>query len=127
MKIIRDKKQTLIKHLGCENIQEFGDIKDIDFFRVILHYTYEHSKTHQSKMYNYVALYGFHRTICFLTVVLHWCILIHGIIFSDLFSIKCFILLFITGVLSYIFFMGFMKFYRRYTLEGFMTLVALDE
>lgn len=125
--IIRDKKQNLIKHLGCENMKEYGDKTNIDFFRVILHYTYEHSKTHQNKMYNYVALYGFHRTICFLSIILHWSILLHGIILWNLFSLKSLILLFITGAVSYIFFMGFMKFYRRYTLEGFMTLVALDE
>jgi hypothetical protein len=125
--IIRDKKKALINRLGYKDISEFGDIKDIDFFRIIQHYTYEHSKTHQNKMYNYVALYGFHRTLCFLTIVLHWVILLHGFLFNDILGLRSIILLLAKGTVSYIFFMGFMKFYRRYTLEGFMTLVALDE
>jgi hypothetical protein len=127
IKIICDKKKDLIDRLGCKDISEYGDIKDLDFFRVILHYAYEHSKTQQSKMYNYVALYGFHRTLCFLTVALHWVILLHGLLFHDLFGLKSTLLLLGTGTLSYIFFMGYMKFSRRYTLEGFMILVTLKE
>ncbi|HLO59214.1 MAG TPA: hypothetical protein VK179_10760 [Bacteroidales bacterium] len=126
IKIIREKKKALINHLGYRGLEEFGDVSNIDFYRIILHYTYEHSKTHQNKMYNYVALYGFHRTLCFLAIILHWCIICRGIVFVDFFSLKSQILLLFSGALSYIFFMGFMKFYRRYTLEGFMTLVSLE-
>lgn len=127
IKIIRDKKKALIKQMGYESMEEFGDIKKIDFFRIILHYTYEHSKTHQNKMYNYVSLYGFHRTMCLLSIVLHWSIVFHGIIFGQFFTLTSILFYFISAAASYIFFMGFMKFYRRYTLEGFMTLVALNE
>jgi hypothetical protein len=127
IRIVRDKKKSLIRKLGYNSIDDFGDIKNIDFFRIILHYTYEHSKTHQNKMYNYVTLYGFHRTMCLLSIVLHWCILIYGIISGKFFSLNSFVIILVSAVVSYIFFMGFMKFYRRYTLEGFMTLVALNE
>lgn len=93
-----------------------------DFHRIISHYAYEHSKNHQAKMSNYVALYGFLRTLCFILNVLALYfgvrVLFFEFVWFDLYAFLSF------SLASYLSFMAFMKFYRRYTLEGFMVVVV---
>lgn len=102
--------------------------KEIDYQRVISHYEYEVQANHVSKFDNYVALYGFHRVLAFIFNcafmylgydIIHMCFVEKSQISNTLF------LAFIgIGLLSYLFFMSFMKFYRRYTLENFMCLIV---
>lgn len=101
--------------------------KDIDFHRVISHYEYEVQSNHVSKFDNYVALYGFLRALSFIfnysfiymTIFIVLPDLVtKGCVQKEVLIIFCFI-----GIVSYLFFMGFMKFYRRYTLENFMCLI----
>ncbi len=108
----------LTKVNGFEN--GIGD--NNDFFRIVQHYTYDHSLNHQSKFTNYVALYGFLRTMTLIMMILFWYIIVHVIIIGK-FGIGIVCLLGIASLIPYIFFMAYMKFYRRYTLEGFMVLV----
>lgn len=100
-----------------------GDDK-FDFNRILNHYYYEKFDKHILKFDNYVALYGFCRCLS----------LIFCLTTSSLFLLFCFsnaarfssqlvILFCLSGFLSFVFFMAFMKFYRRYTLECFMCLV----
>ena len=93
-----------------------------DFFRPISHYYYEKFDTHALKFDNYVALYGFTRSLSFIFCI--YCLLIAVSIFFQsylwLYSVVGIILS--TG-LSYIFYLAFVKFYRRFTLEGLMCLV----
>ncbi|MBI9040271.1 hypothetical protein [Lutibacter sp.] len=126
-KIIKIKINLLAKKIGItsKNGFENGSGKNADFFRIVLHYTYENSINHQSKFNNYVALYGFTRTISLLLNLLFWYFLQHVILYSSFDKIKILILL-IIAAMSYVFFMAFMKFYRRYTLEGFMVLAITD-
>lgn len=126
VKFIIDKTNQLLMYLGMDKDKyEEGEANDSDFFRIVMHYTYENSKTHQSKLSNYVALYGFLRTITLIFNILFIYITIHTLIFEK-FNYKIVIILVFTFFLSYLFFMAFMKFYRRYTLEGFMIL-AIDK
>jgi hypothetical protein len=103
-----------------------GEYNNSDFFRIVQHYTYDNSKNHQSKFSNYIALYGFLRTMTFLMNILFWYLIVHFIIICryDLFVL---LILFFVSMIAYTFFMAFMKFYRRYTLEGFMVLIADKE
>ena len=117
-------------------------LKDKDYHRILAHYVYENSKNHQSKLSNYVALYGFLRCLCLITVMAFWIYTLY--LFYDIFSyfqhlnkfelhkivtdfsfIKFIFLIFIS-VVTYIYFMAFMKFYRRYTLETYM-LITIDK
>ncbi len=75
-------------------------------------------------MQNYVALYGFLRTICLLAILLWWFALWsafqspHGGWVSTLDLLW-------TAILAYLLFMAFMKFYRRFSLEVYMGLTAV--
>lgn len=120
-----------------EQVQECGSIKydpaRQDFFRIMYHYALENSPNHVPKMQNYVALYGFMRTMCLVCVAWAWIVLLKVVTrlsFHDLgslheqlgqeqvfsFCVACFS--------SYGFFVGFVKFYRRFSLEAFMAFVV---
>ncbi|WP_158116627.1 hypothetical protein [Vibrio cincinnatiensis] len=103
------------------NIIEEGCLKG-DLFRFIYHYAQENSENHVPKMANYVALYGFSRNICFVFVLLFWASLFQSQIdnWSYWYS-------FSLAIASSIFFYGFEKFYRRYTLEALMACVSIRD
>ena len=127
-KLVRHKIKLLLKKLGVEGVMEHSE-KDAyftDFNRIVAHYAYETSKQHQSRMSNYVALYGFLRTLSLIFNILAWYVFVHVLIWSD-FNIENILLVCVLSVISYIFFMAFMKFYRRYTLEGFMIICVNED
>jgi len=99
-----------------------------DLFRLAYHYVYEFSNQHQSKIQNYVALYGFCRNICLVFIITFWisfltfiCRLIEGNSIS--YSLISVLLSFF---FVYVFYVGFVKFYRRYTLEVLMAFAVLQ-
>ena len=108
------------------NSNEEIDIEDPDNFSLIYHYTLERSNNHLNKFNNYVALYGFSRSISFLFVFVFWYAVIQTV--SNNYWSWSMISFFIAiSILSYLFFLGFCKFYRRYSIEVIMTFVTLDE
>lgn len=124
IKIISLKINQLAQRIGITKENGFGEngAKDCDYFRIIQHYTYDYSKNHQSKFSNYISIYGFLRTMTLIFNLLFWYILIHIGVFHK-FDLNSILILSVTSIVAYTFFMGFVKFYRRYTLEGFMVLV----
>lgn len=128
VKLIKLKTNNLLEKIGMtiENGFEEGEGNNSDFNRIILHYTYENSKNHQSKLTNYVAIYGFLRTFALITNILFWYFIIHTYCFSEFNSTSTYVIISIS-IISYMFFMSFMKFYRRYTLEGLMILTIDNE
>ena len=139
IEVITKKFLLLLDQLYPPDIK---GLKDKDYHRILAHYVYEHSKNHQYKLSNYVALYGFLRCLCLITVSAFWLYVFYlffniysyyanlnykGIfnLISDISLVKLLILLAISFI-SYIYFMAFMKFYRRYTLETYM-LIAIDK
>lgn len=98
-----------------------------DLFRLAYHYSYEHSSNHQPKIQNYVALYGFCRNVCLVFLMFFWVALYT--LFINLSSsqtskfsiISTLAMLFMT----YVFYCGFVKFYRRFTLEVFMAFSVI--
>jgi len=93
-----------------------------DFFRPIWHYYYEKFGTHAVKLDNYVALYGFTRSMSFIFCI--YCLLITvSIFFQSSLWYYFLVAIILSAGLSYIFYLAFLKFYRRFTLEGFMCLV----
>lgn len=118
---IKNNEDKLARSLGIEKKE--GD----DFHRVIYHYVYENQKNHVIKMDNYVALYGFLRALTFIMVCSTLWIAYANVVSSFNYlphiNFPTLAILFISILLTYICFMGFMKFYRRFTLESFMCLV----
>lgn len=92
-----------------------------DQLRLLYHYSFEFSERHASKLQNYVSLYGFSRNISFVFIILFW---------MSLFSVDCsntitIFMPLIFGIISYIFYIGFVKFYRRYSLETLMAACVI--
>lgn len=120
-RILRRKVALLVYdrgQIGNPNVYE-GPIKS-DFFRIVYHYILENSDIHAKKMQNYVALFGFNRAMCFLFSLVFWIASV-SLPFSSTRSLR---VMFASGILSVIFFFGFAKFYRRFSLEGLMALAA---
>jgi hypothetical protein len=127
IKLIKLKINCLAEKIGMTYENGFVEYEanESDFHRIVQHYTYENSKNHQSKLSNYVSIYGFLRTFTLITNVFFLYFTLHTFYYGlfDLRSISTIILI---SIVSYLFFMSFMKFYRRYTLEGLMIL-AIDK
>ena len=122
IKAIDENKKLLAQFLGIKQKD------DMDFHRVIYHYEYELMSRHSQKMDNYVALYGFLRSLAFISnCTFIWILFHYGIMsigrYPD-FNGGLVILLLMLWIITYILFMAFMKFYRRFTLESLMCLVT---
>lgn len=124
-------KDIILKKMKIfRNTYKYLSSKKGDYYRIIYHYVYEKFEAHRVKFDNYVALYGFTRAISLVMCVYSW-ILLYVIIKEKFFSFEwsnSFMIAFIlSSLMSYIFYLAFVKFYRRYTLEGFMCLVIDPE
>lgn len=129
MKVIKKNTILLLNSKGLSNVDIINenDLRTIDFNRIVHHYAFENSKEHQFRMVNYVALYGFLRNLVLTFVLSFWYYFKESIktvdrkmIFDwDVIGINILLM-----CLSYIAFMAYMKFYRRYTLEGLMLIVV---
>lgn len=119
---IRKRIEDLIRsHAGILNKEDYGKARSVDFFRYIYHFAVENAPSHLPKMQNYVALYGFLRTMTFIFVLLFWAQVLHiFIVFNCLYT--SFIA--ITSVITYLFYLAFFKFMRRFTLETLMAMAV---
>lgn len=93
------------------------------FFRYFYHFAVEHCKAHLPKMQNYVALFGFMRTLTLLSVILFWVVFYKAYLFYGFSNHLIYIIATLASV-SIICYLGFVKFYRRFTLEVFMAISA---
>lgn len=117
---INNKIHQFNRLQGYKLIKQNGD-----FYRPIWHYCYEKFSVHAAKLDNYVALYGFTRSMSFTFCTYSW-LLIFAIILQPALWRYYIIGIIIFAFLAFIFYLAFVKFYRRYTLEGFMCLL-IDE
>jgi cytochrome c oxidase subunit IV len=118
--VLRKKVSSLTAEWPVHDAQPSAET---DSFRYAYHYAVENAPNHLPKMQNYVALYGFLRTLTLIAVMLFWVVVWH-----------CFqgtmtwteIVATIAGsaALAYVLFMGFSKFYRRFSLEALMALAV---
>lgn len=124
IRLVKKKGPILISKINSPTV---SNLSQLDFHRVFAHYAYEYSRNHQTKMSNYVALYGFLRSLSFITTGLFWGIaLIFLLKDIDISTDYKVIIITIISLFPYIYFMAFMKFYRRYSLESLM-VVAIDK
>ena len=119
---IRSKINLLFEKLG---LPELGN--GTDSHRIVMHYVYLNIPNSQRKTDNYIALYGFLRTM-----TLIFCCYVDFLLIKllstinknteiDWLSIIIFIIVF---AFCNIMFMSFVKFYRRFTLENYMALLT---
>lgn len=123
--MIRAKCVNLYKALNLYSLN--SDIFQGDFHRIIHNYYYGKANPHSKRMENCIAIYDFLRAMSFVFVILFYVALIKGIWSID-FScpIDWVSISFIFGffMVSYLCYMGFMKFYRKFSVENFMCLIC---
>ena len=121
---IKKKEKLLAEKLLIKNYKDIND-----FHRVIMHYVYMNLDKSEVKTDNYIALYGFFRSITlilclyfdFLLAMGFYSFFIPG---KKIFDCYSFMFIGILGFLCFISFMAFAKFYRRFTLENYMMLLS---
>ncbi|MHB1117385.1 hypothetical protein [Sideroxydans sp.] len=126
--ILRRKMFILTKrHIGVfPKIEKHGKASEVDLFIYAYHFAVENAPNHLPKMQNYVALYGFLRTLTLLSILSYWSIWWH--IATDSISAKTgFIIMGVVSVICYLLFMAFVKFYRRFSLEALMAMAVTIE
>jgi hypothetical protein len=100
-----------------------GGMKHHDFFRMAYHYAVEHCPNHLPKMQNYVALYGFLRTVALILVFVFWLAVWHltrhpfGLAMNAVMLVG-------TSLMAFVAYGAFVKFYRRFTLEALMAIAV---
>lgn len=101
--------------------------QECDYHRIVMHYVYLNIPNSQRKTDNYIALYGFLRSISFVFCMTFFAFGIHALTTVDCsasFDTDLLIILSLFFMLSYICFLGFVKFYRRFTLENYMAMLT---
>lgn len=124
IEVLRRRIECLIDHHAqVTNRHEHGKAGQLDFFRYAYHYAVENAENHIPKMQNYVALYGFLRTLTLISLLLFWIVVWHVVTSG----ISCLVgVLFVSAAATttYLLFMGFVKFYRRFSLEALMAMAV---
>lgn len=122
---IKTKQYILANRLDISH-PDVND-KKCDYHRIIQHYVYLNIPNSQKKTDNYIALYGFLRCISLIFAIVFDVVFVNSLMAIDtnteLNPWLC-ILLVSLYFISYLTFLGFMKFYRRFTLENYMTLLS---
>lgn len=121
---LKVKEYRLANRLGINH----PDVnQECDYHRIVMHYVYLNIPNSQRKTDNYVALYGFLRSISFVFCTTFFVIGTYAmttINCSETFDKDLLLTLFLFFTLSYICFLGFVKFYRRFTLENYMAMLT---
>lgn len=121
--VIRSELNKFLKDRFSITSKQKSKDNEQDYFRVIYHYAIEYAPNHFSKMQNYVALYGYTRTIAFSLALLFW-VAIYKI---ESISIEAFFVPISIGIMAFIFYLNFNKFYRKFSLEAFMAATIIRE
>lgn len=107
---------------------QYADVNiKCDYHRLVMHYVYINVPECQRKVDNYISLYGFLRAITFVFCICFDCCLLYaikGIDFQASINWRLIIELVILYSMCILSFLGFVKFYRRQTLENLMTLLV---
>lgn len=121
-RIMRSKITRLLIDKGqVDNPNRYAGPLNSDFFRFVYHHALENSPVHVGKMQNYVALFGFHRAMSFLCCLLFWVGVVSFFAMQEERSLR---VVLVFSALSLLFFFGFAKFYRRFSLEALMAMAV---
>lgn len=117
--VLKERLKHFIKeHAGIKKPGKIDWAIKEGFFRYVYHYALENASNHLPKFQNYVALYGFMRTITLIAVIFYWGIVIH--VFKETLSYY-YLFLFL---IPYFFFMSFSKLFRKFSVEVFMAFLV---
>ncbi len=126
-KVIKRKLREFGKNeLGIDR----ADLKKGDVFRFVYHYVVENAPNHLPKIQNYVALYGFLRTLSLISTLFFWITLfffVRSLLVDRDHAIQDFWFLVTVsfGGLAYVLYLDFVKFSRRFSLETLMALCTV--
>lgn len=122
-------KEKIIKRFHQLDPTLTLDFRKHDYNKLLIHHSYNINASHQPKLMNYVALYGFLRVISFILNLLSMYLLI-DILSDDKFTVnfhKNFsaqLITFLVAVfITYVSYLGYLKFYRRYSQENLMIML----
>lgn len=124
--IIKYKVYELLREQGAPDFKSYAPPHLTNYFSFTYHYCVENYPNHVPKMQNYVALYGFLRANCLISVICFWIIAFHLKLTCNFYNdnTKVLAALLATSIISFILYLGFMKFYRRFCLEVLMALAS---
>lgn len=122
--IIRAKIYSLLSEHNQNNFSTGPD--ETHYFTFVYHHTVENCPAHLPKMQNYVALYGFLRANSLIFNICFWASALHLKLEQNFFTTNKIALISMVafGFLSFILYLGFMKFYRRFTMESLMAFAV---
>ncbi len=133
----KDIKEPYIDMIKCKisvlfsNHNKVIDIHKDDFHKYLIHYCYDKCPSHQSKLMNYVALYGFLRVITlilnFFSVFQLCNLLMNYKLNINEGSIIPLLIFISTSFITYISYLSYLKFYRRYSQENLMILLLIND
>lgn len=117
------KIKLLINEHACVNNPNMNS-NSSDYFRYVYHYAVENATNHLAKMQNYVTLYGFLRTITFISVIVFWFIVWYVFFSRSEINLTLIVCINLAAVffVTFFLFLAFVKFYRRFTLEALMAM-----
>lgn len=140
LKRIEAPYKDLVKTRINKVFRDIGHSSDVfkeeanNYHRLLIHYNYEFTKYHGHKLMNYVSLYGFLRVITLVS-----CLFFNYIFISYLCThslqmdwigfknlVYFLLCLFSVASMTFIFYLGYLKFYRRYTLENLMLVLIVN-
>ena len=122
---INKKIKDLFKELNME-----GDYNECDdFHRLVMHYVHLNMPASNRKADNYIALYGFLRATTLIMVLFTDFIIVTMLLsifvnFGQSINWSSVMLLISCWLISIICYMGYIKFYRRFTQENLMSLLT---
>ncbi|MCW0921477.1 hypothetical protein OK411_13910 [Pseudomonas sp. RG1] len=117
--IIKTKVALILSSYAGLKSPPIEPVRETNYFLFVYHFALEYSVNHVPKMQNYVALFGLMRTLTFYFVILFWVALWH-LIYSGANVFVIVVSVLSMAFVSYTFYLGFIKFYRRFTLEALM-------
>lgn len=117
------------KKITRKNIQRNIEENDANWFRVVEYTVYRENPLSTSKMYNYVVMYGFLRSICLILITVTWYCLIKAIfmivtVYPADWNLASLYECLIFSLITFFVFVGFAKFFRRYSEEAIWAFIA---
>lgn len=126
--MIKGKCALLFRSLGLS--YNLDNIFAGDNHRIVHNYYYENAEKHKNRMDNCIAVYDFLRAMSFVACIVFLCLLCRSLTtinFHSEIDWSQIIEIVSIGVVAYLFYMGFLKYYRKFTLENFMCLLSDKE
>jgi hypothetical protein len=127
-KLINIKIKKIYEHGLLEENDHRGTLyaftRNEDWFNPLYHYLIDKSERHFQRTQNYIALYGFTRNLALIGVVFFWTYFCKD--FGPYLDLKklCFLLL--IGFVTYVFYMAYLKFYKKFHEEVYLGIFAIE-